>query len=100
MRLKLRGRQLALITSFMLVGASCSQSQELMDDFEQLLPRGAISAITSPEFVSADKAKIDGDAWILGFVIDGQARAYSLTLLNSHEVVNDASESGSFAAVW
>jgi len=32
--------------------------------------------------------------------IDGQARAYSLNLLNRHEVVNDQIGGKSFAAVW
>ncbi len=67
---------------------------------EQLLPRGQIAAIFEPEFVPAAEADIADDAWVLGVVIDGQARAYSLNLLNSHEVVNDAIGGRSFAAVW
>ena len=84
----------------LMANVACSQGDEPMDEFKQLLPRGAISAISIPSFVSAEDAKIDNDAWILGFVIDGQARAYSLTLLNSHEVVNDKIADNHFAAVW
>ena len=67
---------------------------------EQLLPRGRIAAISSPRFVSAKKAKIPDDAWVLGVEVDGEARAYSLNLLNSHEVVNDRLGNTAFAAVW
>ena len=77
-----------------------AQEQEVMDNFEQLLPRGAIAAIDNPTFVPADQAHIRPDAWVLGFHRDGQARAYSLTLLNSHEVVNDRMGESLFAAVW
>ncbi len=76
-----------------------SQS-ETPEGFRQILPRGRIAAIFEPEYVSAEKARIRPDAWVLGVVIDEQARAYSLTLLNSHEVVNDRIGDTSFAAVW
>ena len=67
---------------------------------EQLLPRGQIAAIDHPTFVSADKAKIADDAWVLGVVVSGQPKAYSLNLLNRHEVVNDQEGDVAFAAVW
>ena len=67
---------------------------------QQLLPRGGIPAVFDPEFVSAEEADITDDAWVLGVVIDGQARAYSLNLLNHHEVVNDVVGDTPFAAVW
>jgi hypothetical protein len=37
---------------------------------------------------------------VLGVVIDGQARAFSLNLLNHHEVVNDQIGQTPYAAVW
>ncbi len=82
------------------VGIACTQNKDLPREFEQLLPRGAIAAITQPTFVPAEKADIADDEWVLGVVFDGQARAYSLTLLNSHEVVNDNMGQNKFAAVW
>ena len=57
-------------------------------------------AITEPEYVPAAGAAIPDDAFVLGLVIDGQARAMSLNLLNAHEVVNDAIGDVQFAAVW
>ncbi len=67
---------------------------------EQLLPRGRIAAVFEPRFVAADEAEIPHDAWVLGVEIAGEARAYSLNLLNSHEVVNDRIGDTAFAAVW
>lgn len=69
-------------------------------DYEQLLPRGAISAITEPIYVDAADAIIADDAYVLGVVVEGKALAYSLNLLNDHEVVNDRIGGTSFAAVW
>jgi hypothetical protein len=82
------------------ITAAYSQTKGLPKEFKQILPRGRIAAITNPQFVPADKANIADDAWILGVVIDGQERAYSLNLLNSHEVVNDQIGETTFAAVW
>jgi hypothetical protein len=66
----------------------------------QLLKRNAIPSIFDPTFVEAQEAKLPDDAWILGVVIDGQARAYSLNLLNHHEIVNDEIAGRPIAAVW
>ena len=67
---------------------------------KQLLPRGGIPAIFDPVFVGATEAEIPDDAWVLGVAIGSEARAYSLNLLNSHEVVNDRIGEKNFAAVW
>jgi hypothetical protein len=67
---------------------------------EILLPRGGIPAIFDPVFVPAAEAEVPDNAWILGVVIDGDARAYSLNLLNEHEVVNDVVGGRAVAAVW
>jgi carotenoid cleavage dioxygenase-like enzyme len=75
-------------------------SPDVPKGFQQLLPRGGIGAIDDPRYVPAAQSDIRRDAWVLGVVIDGQARAYSLDLLNAHEVVNDAIGETNFAAVW
>ncbi len=85
------------LTLGMTVGAL---SEDLPKGYQQILPRGRIASIDTPHFVPAAKAKIPGDAWVLGVVVDGEARAYSLNLLNEHEIVNDRAGSTSFAAVW
>ena len=75
-------------------------SKDVPEGFEQLLPRGGIPAIDNPQYVSADKANVADDAFIFGVVIEGQPVAYSLNLLNSHEIVNDTIGKTNFAAVW
>jgi len=80
--------------------AGIAAAEKLPEGVEQILERGKIAAIFNPEFVSAEEAAIADDAWVLGVEIDGQARAYSLNLLNRHEVVNDKIGEDSFAAVW
>ena len=77
-----------------------SQEKDIFKQFKQIIPRGRIAAITEPKFVSADKADVGDDSWVLGVVMDGVAKAYSLSLLNSHEVVNDQIGDTKFAAVW
>ena len=66
----------------------------------QIIPRGRLVAIDDPVFVSAEDSKLPDDAWILGVAMDGEAHAYSLNLLNRHEVVNDRIGEQPFAAVW
>ncbi len=53
-------------------------------------PRDGIPAIDSPEFVDADEADyLKDNSRLIGVEIDGIARAYPLSILNWHEVVND-----------
>jgi hypothetical protein len=73
---------------------------ELPDDFRQLLPRGRIASVDNPTFVPASEAEISDDAWVLGVEIDGEAKAYSLNLLNHHEIINDRFGETPVAAVW
>ena len=75
-------------------------AQEQPEGYQQILPRGRIAAVNSPRYVAASKAEIRPSSWVLGVVIDGQPRAYSLNLLNAHEVVNDSIGETNFAAVW
>ena len=73
---------------------------DMPEAFTQLLPRGKIASVDNPTFVTADEAELSEDAWVLGLVIEGEARAYSLNLLNRYEVVNDRIGETAFAAVW
>jgi hypothetical protein len=77
-----------------------AQNDSLFSEFKQILPRGGIPAIINPVYVTAEEASIKDNTWILGVVINDQVRAYSLNLLNHHEVVNDVIDTTVFAAVW
>ncbi|MCH9650086.1 MAG: DUF3179 domain-containing protein [Deltaproteobacteria bacterium] len=75
-------------------------SESLPPGVEQILPRGKIAAVFAPNFVPAAKAELSPEAWVLGVVLEGQAKAYSLNLLNRHEIVNDRIGDNPIAAVW
>ena len=77
-----------------------AQEDELFDNFQQLLLRGQIPAIFEPKYVTADEADIEDDSWVFGIIIEGQPRAYSLNILNHHEIVNDRVGESNFAVVW
>ena len=81
-------------------GAGAADKDELPPDFKQIIPRGQIASVDEPRFVPAQEAKLPPEAWVFAVVIDGQARAYSLNLLNRHEIVNDQVGDKAFAAVW
>ena len=68
----------------------------------QLLPVGAIPAIDDPEFVSGAEAdrQMSPEEPVLGVVIGGEARAYSLWQLDAHEIVNDDFDGRAIAATW
>jgi hypothetical protein len=72
------------------------------DPIYQVLPAGQIPAITEPSYVSAEDADaqmLDHEP-VIGVVIDGKARAYSLWQLDAHEIVNDRMGGSAFAATW
>ncbi len=71
-----------------------------LDGFEKLLPKGRIAAIRQPELVAADKADLPDDAWVIGVAADGVAKAYSINLLNRHEIVNDFVGGKPIAVTW
>ena len=72
------------------------------EDVYKLLPVGAIPAIDDPEFVSGFEAEkqMKAEEPVLGVVIAGEARAYSLWQLDAHEIVNDEIAGSAIAATW
>ena len=70
------------------------------DEIRTLLPFDAIPAITEPQFVSADAAKLDADAPVIGVTFNDESHAYSLYLLNGHEIVNDVVGGMNIATTW
>ncbi len=74
-----------------------------------LLPRDAIPAIgiglrglEEPRFLSAAEAdaSYQPDELVMGVVFDGDARAYSIPYLSSHEIVNDTVGGVKIAVTW
>jgi len=68
--------------------------------YNQLLGRDGIRPIYDPEFIPADQAQIKDDELVLGIAIDGQAKAYPITVLNSREMVNDELAGIPILATW
>jgi len=53
-------------------------------------PRDGIPSIDHPEFVmAADARHLKADDRVLGLVYDNEVRAYPISILNWHEIVND-----------
>ena len=55
------------------------------------MPRDGIPAIDEPRFLTGRRAAetMQDDEMVIGIEINGEARAYSIWQLNTHEVVND-----------
>ena len=85
-------------------GRAVSSTGERYADFDiiTVLPRDAIQAIDAPEFLSAQEAEdqYKEDELILGVEFNGDARAYSVPLLSSHEIVNDTVGGVKIAVTW
>jgi len=67
-----------------------------------LLRKDAIPAIDNPEFFSAEEADsyYFPDERVIGVVFEGDARAYSIPLLSSYEIVNDTVGGRKIAVTW
>jgi len=63
---------------------------EVQEGTKAKTPRDAIPAIRKPEAVkAADATWLVDDDRVLGIAIGGEARAYPLRILETHEVVDD-----------
>ncbi len=67
-----------------------------------LLPFDGIPAIDEPDFLNASQADEEyaPDELIIGVEFNGDARAYSIPLLSSHEIVNDTVGGKKIAVTW
>lgn len=63
------------------------------DDEEYRIPHmlgfDAIPPIYEPRFVSAEESPLLDEELVMGLAMDGEAKAYSVTVLRSREMVND-----------
>ena len=97
----LRTYFLTLIPVLVLFVIPCATAADYSKDpIRTLLPFDGIPAITNPQFVSAAKAKLDADAPVIGVAFNGESHAYSLYLLNGHEIVNDVVGGLKIATTW
>jgi len=67
-----------------------------------ILPKDGIPAIFHPEFVDSAEAdsQMADDEFVIGLTIDGDSRAYSVSFLSGHEIVNDVVGGRPVAVTW
>ncbi len=87
-----------VILLFMSINATAADYDN--DPIETLLPFDAIPAITNPQFVPAEKAKINSYDPVIGVTFNDESHVYSLYLLNGHEIVNDVVGGEKIATTW
>jgi len=64
-------------------------------------PKDGIPAILNPHMIAAGEASfMDPEDQVIGVVINGQARAYPIKILNWHEVVNDTVDGAPIAVTF
>jgi len=64
-------------------------------------PRDGIPALDKPQFIIAESVDfLNAEDRVLGVVIDGQAKAYPINILNWHELVNDEIGSTSYVVTY
>ena len=64
-------------------------------------PRDGIPSIDKPKFVEANKADyLKSKDRVIGIIVDGEARAYPIRILNWHEIVNDKIKGKSVAVTF
>jgi hypothetical protein len=72
------------------------------DTMYTVLPPDAIQAILDPEFVTGEQAfaQMSPDEMVMGIMLGGEVKAYSLWHLDAHEIVNDSIAGIPIAATW
>lgn len=71
------------------------------DEIQTILPEDAIPAIVSPTYISAAAASDFRDTEeVIGVSINGDSRAFPLSTLSAHEIVDDVIGGRSIAVTW
>jgi hypothetical protein len=71
------------------------------DEIESILPQDAIPALIKPNYLSAAEASdINNREEVIGVVINGDARAYPISTMSSHEIVDDDIGGQPIAVTW
>ena len=100
MRKILDSRQIYIILTLLSFTLYATAAEYDNDPIRTLLPFDAIPAITEPQFVPANQAKLAADAPVIGVTFDDESHAYSVYLLNGHEIVNDVVGGEKIATTW
>ena len=92
----------SLILAILWIGMASAAERRFNPTLEihTVLPFDGIPAIFIPEFVSAEGADIHSDSPVIGVSLGGEQHAYSMLLLNGHEIVNDTVGNEPIATTW
>lgn len=63
-------------------------------------PKDGIPAINSPNFETAENAKLKDEQRVMGVFLEGTAKAYPINILNWHELVNDKIKNKKFVVSY
>ncbi len=74
--------------------------EDLPDGFRQLLPRDGIRPIYEPSFTTSSGVDWPDDTQVIGVAAKGEAKAYPVSVLNRHEMVNDFIAGDPILVTW
>ena len=74
--------------------------EQLPEGFRQLLPRDGIRPVYDPQFVGVSDVDWPDEAHVIGVSADGEAKAYPVSFLNRHEMVNDFIAGDPILVTW
>ena len=63
-------------------------------------PRDAFKVLDNPKMAPAKSANLADEEFVIGVVVNGEAKAYSVRVMGSHELVNDVCGKEPIAASW
>lgn len=71
------------------------------DEIQSILPQDAIPALIKPKYLTVSQASdINDQEEVIGVVINGDARAYPISTMSSHEIVDDDIGGQPTAVTW
>jgi hypothetical protein len=74
--------------------------EDLPEGFRQLLPRDGIQPIYEPQFTTASGVDWPDETQVIGVAAEGEAKAYPVSVLNRHEMVNDFIAADPILVTW
>lgn len=74
--------------------------ESLPDGFRQLLPRDGIQPIYDPQFTAASSVDWPAETQVIGVESGDEAKAYPVSFLDRHEMVNDFIAGDPILVTW
>jgi hypothetical protein len=86
-------------------GAGASSTLRVDVDFDDSQLNGvlgidSITPIYAPEFISAKESSLNDQSLVIGLSLNGEAKAYPITILGRHEIVNDVIGGVAVLVTW